>query len=71
MSIVRLVNSRNDNVSSLALELLDVCVKNCGFPFQLQVASKEFLNEFVKRFPEKPPVRILPSHLPRLHPALT
>ncbi|ORZ39251.1 hypothetical protein BCR44DRAFT_1427520 [Catenaria anguillulae PL171] len=56
MSIVRLVNNRNDNVSSLALELLDICVKNCGFPFQLQVASKEFLNELVKRFPEKPPL---------------
>ncbi|CAG8544142.1 16796_t:CDS:10 [Gigaspora rosea] len=54
--IVRLINHRNPNVSMLALTLLDICVKNCGYPFHLQIATKEFLNELVRKFPEKPPV---------------
>ncbi|KAL9625101.1 MAG: hypothetical protein Q9160_000830 [Pyrenula sp. 1 TL-2023] len=37
-------------------KLLDICVKNCGYPFQLQISTKEFLNELVRRFPERPPV---------------
>ncbi|KAJ8659605.1 hypothetical protein O0I10_004584 [Lichtheimia ornata] len=53
-AIVRLVNSRNLNQSMLALTLLDNCVKNCGYPFHLQVATKEFLNELVRKFPERP-----------------
>ncbi|KAF2667015.1 VHS-domain-containing protein [Microthyrium microscopicum] len=56
VTIVNYVNHRNANVSLLALNLLDICVKNCGYPFQLQVSTKEFLNEFVRRFPERPPV---------------
>ncbi|KAL1923501.1 uncharacterized protein VTP21DRAFT_8481 [Calcarisporiella thermophila] len=55
MHIVKLINNRNLNVSLLALTLLDHCVKNCGYPFHLQIATKEFLNELVKRFPERPP----------------
>ncbi|KAL2787706.1 VHS domain-containing protein [Aspergillus keveii] len=55
--IVRLINSRNQNVSLLALALLDICVKNCGYPFHLQISTKEFLNELVRRFPERPPLR--------------
>lgn len=55
--IVHLVNSRNQNVALLALSLLDICVKNCGYPFHLQIATKEFLNELVRRFPERPPLR--------------
>ncbi|OLL26052.1 putative ADP-ribosylation factor-binding protein [Neolecta irregularis DAH-3] len=38
-------------------KLLDICVKNCGYPFHLQIATKDFLNELVRRFPEKPPAR--------------
>ncbi|KAI1308392.1 hypothetical protein EDD11_004321 [Mortierella claussenii] len=38
----------------LALALLDNCVKNCGYPFHLQIATKEFLNELVRKFPERP-----------------
>jgi len=38
------------------LQLLDICVKNCGYPFHLQISTKEFLNELVRRFPERPPV---------------
>lgn len=47
----------NPNVSLLALSLLDICVKNCGYPFHLQISTKEFLNELVRRFPERPPMR--------------
>ncbi|KAI9276215.1 hypothetical protein BY458DRAFT_488837 [Sporodiniella umbellata] len=53
-TIVKLVNSKNINQGMLALTLLDNCVKNCGYPFQLQIATKEFLNELVRRFPERP-----------------
>ncbi|PWN49391.1 VHS-domain-containing protein [Violaceomyces palustris] len=52
---VRKINSRNPHVGMLALSLLDILVKNCGYPFHLQIATKEFLNELVKRFPERPP----------------
>nr|CAG8480269.1 9760_t:CDS:10 [Entrophospora candida] len=55
MHIVRLVNHRNPTVAWLALTLLDICVKNCGYPFHLQIATKEFLNELVRKFPEKSP----------------
>lgn len=53
---VRKINSRNPHVGMLGLALLDILVKNCGYPFHLQIATKEFLNEMVKRFPERPPV---------------
>jgi ADP-ribosylation factor-binding protein GGA len=57
VAIVNYVNHRNQNVSLLALNLLDICVKNCGYPFHLQISTKEFLNELVRRFPERPPIR--------------
>jgi hypothetical protein len=52
---LRLINSRNPHVALLALSLLDTLVKQCGYPFHLQIGTKEFLNEMVKRFPERPP----------------
>ncbi|KAK4148804.1 VHS domain-containing protein [Chaetomidium leptoderma] len=57
VAIVGYINHRNSNVSLLAINLLDICVKNCGYPFQLQISTKEFLNELVRRFPERPPIR--------------
>ena len=57
MAVVRLVNARNPHISMLALALLDSLVQACGYPFHLQIATKEFLNELVRRFPERPPVR--------------
>jgi hypothetical protein len=57
VAIVNYINHRNPNISLLALNLLDMCVKNCGYPFHLQISTKEFLNELVRRFPERPPVR--------------
>ncbi|RDX54566.1 VHS-domain-containing protein [Lentinus brumalis] len=55
MSIARLVNHRNPHVAMLALALLETLVQSCGYPFHLQIATKEFLNELVRRFPERPP----------------
>ncbi|ENH68312.1 ADP-ribosylation factor-binding protein GGA2 [Fusarium oxysporum f. sp. cubense race 1] len=46
-AIVNYINHRNPNVALLALGLLDICVKNCGYPFHLQIGTKEFLNELV------------------------
>ncbi|KAH7921878.1 VHS-domain-containing protein [Leucogyrophana mollusca] len=55
MLIARLANHRNPHVAILALSLLDTLVQSCGYPFHLQIATKEFLNELVRRFPERPP----------------
>ena len=50
--------SRDQHDIQLMLkQLLDICVKNCGYPFHLQISTKEFLNELVRRFPERPPIR--------------
>jgi hypothetical protein len=55
MLTVQAVNHRNPHVSLLALGLLDTLVQMCGYPFHLQISTKEFLNELVRRFPERPP----------------
>jgi len=55
MATVRMINHRNPHVSILALALLDSLVQACGYPFHLQISTKEFLNEMVRRFPERPP----------------
>ena len=55
MTIAQLVNHRNPHVAMLALALLDTLVQTCGYPFHLQISTKEFLNELVRRFPERPP----------------
>ncbi|KAG6908648.1 hypothetical protein DXG01_003826 [Tephrocybe rancida] len=55
MMSARLANHRNPHIAILALALLDSLVKQCGYPFHLQVSTKEFLNELVRRFPERPP----------------
>ncbi|KAH6571757.1 hypothetical protein BASA60_007015 [Batrachochytrium salamandrivorans] len=53
-AILKHVNRGNNTAAYLALMLLDICVKNCGYPFHLVIGSKEFLNELVRRFPDKP-----------------
>ena len=50
------VNSRNPNQSLLALSVIEHLVRNCGYPMHLQISTKEFLNELVRRFPERPPM---------------
>ena len=57
VALVHKINSLNPVTSLLAIALLDMLVKNCGYPFHLQIATKEFLNELVRRFPERPPPR--------------
>ncbi|KAJ1913690.1 ARF-binding protein [Tieghemiomyces parasiticus] len=54
--IVKHINNRSQHVNLLALDLLDFCIKNCGHPFHYQIATKEFLEELVRKFPEPPPV---------------
>ncbi|ESK91585.1 vhs domain-containing protein [Moniliophthora roreri MCA 2997] len=55
MLIAHLANNRNPHIAMLALTLLDTLVQSCGYPFHLQMSTKEFLNELVRRFPERPP----------------
>ncbi|KAF8342818.1 uncharacterized protein EI90DRAFT_2902548 [Cantharellus anzutake] len=55
MAVVRLVNHRNPHISILAISLLQTLMQQCGYPFHLQISTKEFLNELVRRFPERPP----------------
>ncbi|KAJ3554199.1 hypothetical protein NP233_g12473 [Leucocoprinus birnbaumii] len=55
MMIARFANHRNPHIALLALSLLDTLVQSCGYPFHLQISTKEFLNELVRRFPERPP----------------
>lgn len=55
--VAKLISQRDPQTSELAIALLDNLVKNCGYPFHLQISRKEFLNELVKRFPERPPPR--------------
>ncbi|CCG22663.1 Gga2 protein [Candida orthopsilosis Co 90-125] len=57
IAVVKLISQRDPQTSELALALLDNLVKNCGYPFHLQISRKEFLNELVKRFPERPTLR--------------
>ncbi|RKP30390.1 hypothetical protein METBISCDRAFT_16428 [Metschnikowia bicuspidata] len=64
IAIAKLVNQRDPQTTELALHLLDNLVKNCGYPFHLQISRKEFLNELVKRFPERPALRY--THIQRM-----
>ncbi|GBL50985.1 ARF-binding protein [Candidozyma auris] len=57
IAVVKLINQRDPQTAELAIALLDHLVKNCGYPFQLQISRKEFLNELVKKFPERPTLR--------------
>ncbi|KAF8634700.1 hypothetical protein AX15_000757 [Amanita polypyramis BW_CC] len=61
MLIARLANHRNPHVALLSLSLLDTLVQSCGYPFHLQISTKEFLNELVRRFPEHPPLSLSPA----------
>ncbi|PVU90830.1 hypothetical protein BB559_004432 [Furculomyces boomerangus] len=54
-SLVPYINSRIQRQALLALDLLDSLVKNCGHAVHFQIASKDFLNSLVRRFPEFQP----------------
>ncbi|KAK2462807.1 hypothetical protein APHAL10511_005198 [Amanita phalloides] len=61
--IARFANHRNPHIALLALSLLDTLIQSCGYPFHLQISTKEFLNELVRRFPEHPPLSLTPVML--------
>ncbi|KAJ7838057.1 hypothetical protein B0H14DRAFT_2790029 [Mycena olivaceomarginata] len=46
--IARLACNRNAHVALLSLATL---VTSCGYPFHLQISTKELVNELVRRFP--------------------
>ncbi|KAJ1955784.1 ARF-binding protein [Linderina pennispora] len=56
------INGRSHIQAQLALTLLDNLVKNCGHPVHYQVATREFLNELFRRFPEYQPSMPNPVH---------
>lgn len=55
IAVVQHINNRNPHVAILAIALLRTLVQTVGYPMHLQIATKEFLNELVRRFPERPP----------------
>lgn len=58
LMIVKLITrSQQQHTAINALSLLDTIVKNCGYPVHLQISRKEFLNELVRNFSERPPMR--------------
>ncbi|KAJ2786229.1 ARF-binding protein [Coemansia javaensis] len=54
-ALLSYINGRSATQGLLALTLLDNLIKNCGHPVHYQVASREFLNELFRRFPEYQP----------------
>ncbi|KAF7489381.1 Hepatocyte growth factor-regulated tyrosine kinase substrate [Sarcoptes scabiei] len=45
-AIKKKLNSTNPNVQLMALQVLESCVKNCGSFFHIELATKEFMEEF-------------------------
>ncbi|KMQ44021.1 Coatomer/clathrin adaptor appendage, Ig-like subdomain [Trichophyton rubrum] len=57
MTIVQLINSRNANVAMLALAVCSLPLLALSPLISQEISTKEFLNELVRRFPERPPIR--------------
>ncbi|KAB0804255.1 hypothetical protein PPYR_01225 [Photinus pyralis] len=47
-SIIRRLNNVDPHIAVQAATLLDACVSNCGKTFHIEIASREFENEYVK-----------------------
>lgn len=54
MAIERYLNIDDDAQLLVVLYVLDMLVVNCGYPMQLEISQKEFLNKLVYRFPQHP-----------------
>ncbi|KAJ2526628.1 ARF-binding protein, partial [Coemansia sp. RSA 1933] len=61
-ALIPYINGRAKNQALRALILLDNLVKNCGHSVHYQVASREFLNDLFRRFPEYQPSVANPVH---------
>ncbi|KAJ2555244.1 ARF-binding protein [Coemansia sp. RSA 1933] len=61
-ALIPYINGRSKNQALRALTLLDNLVKNCGHSVHYQVASREFLNDLFRRFPEYQPSIANPVH---------
>ncbi|KAJ2722947.1 ARF-binding protein [Coemansia sp. Benny D115] len=56
------INGRSVPQAQLALTLLDYLVKNCGHAVHYQIATRDFLNDLFRRFPEFQPSLPNPVH---------
>lgn len=55
---------KDPHVVVLAIALLDSCVNNCGKVFHLEVASRDFENEFRRLLTQQPqPIPMVCLHL--------
>ncbi|KAJ1665956.1 ARF-binding protein [Coemansia sp. RSA 1813] len=61
-ALIPYINGRSKTQALQALTLLDNLVKNCGHSVHYQVASREFLNDLFRRFPEYQPSTPNPVH---------
>ncbi|KAJ2848127.1 ARF-binding protein, partial [Coemansia erecta] len=61
-ALIPYINGRSKNQALRALTLLDNLVKNGGHSVHYQVASREFLNDLFRRFPEYQPSISNPVH---------
>jgi len=61
MKLAKLAYPSYGRRAILALAVLDVLVKNCGYPFHLAVSRRDFLNTLVRPFGINPPLHY--SHL--------
>lgn len=55
-SILRRLSNDDPHVALQAIVLLDACINNCGKTFQLEIASREFENDYRKLLQKSGPI---------------